>query len=497
MSDGFEGYFGTPTKEDIKNLQDNVEFSALLEKNQKTTLDSKLQVARVGGYTKKSVEEFAAEMRQNLQQVKNHLERQIMDLASEKASITQECAVLRTQLKSAVDTLAAKNQGNTQVSGNDDGQYQVLLAQKEAEISRLNEALVNYTNECNILSEENEKLKNMLSDSSDEESAALLQQKNEIERKYNELLQQVDERNLELEEKIRYLDDRENQLEQKNSYLEELQMQLEDEKAYISEAQAQLEENKRKLEDIQLQLEQEKACLTEAQAQLELKNQQALEIQAQLKSEITAREFIGNMMNKEFEFDEDQTMEDWLDNGGGEKLFESLYVHFSQLKGKIEQQQTMIAEKEQLVEQLKVLKNETTALRQENENAKMTITSLRKSFEQVMSEMDEQTETLNLYISRSRKDRDLLKSVLGEKCQDSVAGTNEETGQSNQLEQSEESEDEPVSADEAGAKSYNQVLSFENAKRIIPLNDNGKAAVAEDAEGKDKSMPSLNKAADI
>lgn len=530
MSVDFEGYFGSPTKEDIKTIQDNAEFNALLEKSQKNTLESKLQLTRVGGgYTKKSVEDFAAEMRQNLLQVKTQLERQILELAAEKASITQECNVLRTQLKTAVDALAARNQ--TVTNPEDAGQVEGLLSQKENEITRLKLELDQYKNECSVLNEKYTQLEDKLQGASDEAITDIKAQKEKLEKKNNELLQQLDDTNKEmtetklrleettaqleevkqrlantdtqleaersrlketearLEEKKHRLDETQLLLEEKEEYLDKLKSQLENEKAYLQEAREQLDEKKQKLDEIQMQLEQEKAHMEEAQEQLELKNRQVQELKEQLESEIEAKEFVRYMLTKDYDCDDGQTMEDWLENGGSEKLFESLYMHFTQLKGKIEHQQSIIAEKEQLLERMKALEAEAAALRQENENSKATINSLKKSFEQVMAEMDEQTETLNVYISRSRKDREMLKNVLNERHA-AITGGEAEAEQSQIKSKIEKLEEDNAQLEEAVLKPYNKVLSLENAKKTIPNSEDSAKASYE-------AIPSLNKAADI
>jgi chromosome segregation ATPase len=532
MSVDFEGYFGSPTKDDIKAIQDNAEFNALLEKSQKNTLESKLQVTRVGGgYTKKSVEEFAAEMRQNLIQVKTQLERQIMELAAEKASITQECNVLRTQLKTAVDALAARNQ--TITNPEDASRVDALLSQKENEITQLKAELDHYKNECSALNEKYAQLEEKLQGASDEVLNDLKAQNEELEKKNNELLKQLEDTDKEmaetknrleettaqleemkqrlanadtqleseknrlketearLEEKKHRLDETQLLLEEKEQYLDKLKSQLESEKTYLKEAREQLEEKKQKLDEIQVQLEQEKARMQEAQEQLELKNRQVQELKEKLESEIEAKEFVRYMLTKDYDCDDGQSMEEWLENGGSEKLFESLYMHFTQLKGKIEHQQSIIAEKDQLLERMKALEAEAAALRQENENSKATINSLKKSFEKVMAEMDEQTETLNVYIARSRKDREMLKSVLNERHAAFTSG--EAEAEENQIKSKiEKLEEDNAQLEEAVLKPYNKVLSLENAKKIIPK-DTSEDSVKAGYE----AIPSLNKAADI
>ena len=64
-------------------LPDSME--GLTGKNMQNELASKLQTTVVGGYTKKSVEEYALEMRNNLMLIKMQLEQQIRELTAEKS----------------------------------------------------------------------------------------------------------------------------------------------------------------------------------------------------------------------------------------------------------------------------------------------------------------------------------------------------------------------------------------------------------------------------
>ncbi|SHI18934.1 hypothetical protein SAMN02745823_03186 [Sporobacter termitidis DSM 10068] len=473
--------------------QENVEFNALLEKSQQSMLESKLQVARVGGYTKKSVEDFIAEMRQSVVQVKAQLERQILDLAAEKASATQECTVLRAQLKTAVDTLAArkteKRQDGTepsaaeqeliqaraenerlksklleqQANAGDQKMYEELLKQKESELAQLSQTLAGYKDECGTL---REKIDEMVSASfaADEEISALRQQKDNVETKYQKMLLQMEKANLELAEK----------------------------KQDISDAEIRLEQKKQQLDELQSQLDQAKLYLEETRAQLELKDQQLAEIQARLESELQAREYWHMVTN---ELDEGRrTPEDWQEGISGEKLIESLYMQFSQLRDTVDYQKSIISEKESLLAQFKDLENETAALRQENENAKSVIASLKSSFEEVMEEMDEQSETLNRYISRSRKDRELLKTALNSRHKP-LPDNPEQAAQQGSLPEDLEAADEDPPSEENAMPPISQILRFDNARKIIPLSDNDKGPAAEKPD-EGKYNP-LTKAADI
>jgi chromosome segregation ATPase len=574
MSGNFDGNIkGLSAQDNTISNQENAAFNALLEKSQRTNLESKLQIARVGGYTKKSVEDFVAEMNHSLVLVKTQLERQIRDLAAEKASVIQECTVLRAQLKTAVETIASRNQAGSQqndgeqyASGqefddqlllNNKNHYEDLLKEKEAEIAQLNETLLKYQDDCIALKEKTGQLEQMLNNYSavDQEMSELKKQKDEAEEKYRELQQKMEEANLELEQKQQYLDEKEAQLELRQQQIDEteaqlelrqqqideteaqfelkqqqmdktevqlelkqqqideaeaqleqqqqdldvLQMQLEKEKKYLKEARGQLDQKREQLDEIQLQIEQEKAHLEDTRVQLELKNQQLSEIQAKLESELMAREYIGNMMTNDYELDGSHTLEDWQLNNSAEKLFEALYVNYSQLKSKIEHQDSVIAEKEAQLEQLKNLENETAMLRKEHENAKETIASLKSSFEQVMAEMDEQTETLNLYISRSRKDRETLKTALSDRNANKSYNTEFLEQQNAQSEKINELEKENTQLEETVLKPYGQILHFDNAKRSIPLNNFSKEYISEDSddEFEDSTMKDLTKAADI
>ncbi|MFO7161388.1 MAG: hypothetical protein DIU81_007900, partial [[Clostridium] cellulosi] len=76
------------------------------ERSIEDELKEKLKPATFGGYSKSSVVQYAKELKDFLEQMRTNLEQQIRELVSEKGNLSQECALLRSQLSDAEKRLA-------------------------------------------------------------------------------------------------------------------------------------------------------------------------------------------------------------------------------------------------------------------------------------------------------------------------------------------------------------------------------------------------------
>ncbi|MEY8353958.1 hypothetical protein AALB39_11435 [Lachnospiraceae bacterium 54-53] len=346
-------------------------------KNIQTELAAKLQSAVVGGYSKKSVEEYAVEMRNNLMVIKNQLEQQIRELTAEKVSVTQECQVLREQLTTAEGKLsdafdqkeaaeqkarmsAAKiKEWESRYSGYEEmkrqkEQFEEEISKKEQDISRLNGQLLKYRQAYEELQEKIRNMERAVQTSSTglprEEAEELWQQKAEMERKYEDLLAELKETALELEK----------------------------ERAARREAGAQYGRT----------AEQEK----QAVAAERVKWEKQMEV-----------------LKKQQEEQEENRKE-------LEEKFDVLYKNFAESADKIKSQERMIAEKELLLKHYQEQEQGAILTRQENEKLKATIDSLKETVRLVMQQMETQSESMNLYIERTTQERDTLKKVIGEQA---------------------------------------------------------------------------------
>lgn len=92
------------------------------ENSLKVQLKERLKKAFFGGYTKKSVEQYAMEMMESTTQMRENFEQQIRTLSAECAKLNGECDVLRKQIQQAESdnekirqTLDAANQENQEL----------------------------------------------------------------------------------------------------------------------------------------------------------------------------------------------------------------------------------------------------------------------------------------------------------------------------------------------------------------------------------------------
>ena len=341
--------------------------------NIQTELIAKLQSTVVGGYSKKSVEEYAVEMRKNLVVIKNQLEQQIRELTAEKVSVAQECQVLREQLSTAEGKLssafaqkeaaeqkarisAAKiKEWESRCSGYEEmkrqkAQYEEEITQKEQDINRLNEKLLSYQQAYEELQK---KIRNMeltvqmpIKGMSSIETEELIQQKIMAEQKYEGLLVKVKE--LEAECAV--------QREAGEAY----------DKMEEKEKQAVAEERKaweNRMEVLQKQQEEQEGSRKEL-----------------------------------------------------EEKFDVLYQNYVDSSEKIKSQERMLAEKELLLHHYQEQEQGAILTRQENETLKDTIDSLKETVRQIIEQMESQTESMNLYIERTTQERDTLKKVIGEQA---------------------------------------------------------------------------------
>lgn len=341
--------------------------------NIQTELTAKLQSTVVGGYSKKSVEEYAVDMRKNLVVIKNQLEQQIRELTAEKVSVAQECQVLREQLSTAEGKLssafaqkeaaeqkarisAAKiKEWESRCSGYEEmkrqkAQYEEEISQKEQDINRLNEKLLSYQQAYEELQK---KIRNMeltvqmpIKGVSSIETEELIQQKILAEQKYENLLVKVKE--LEAECAV--------QREAGEAY----------DKMEEKEKQAVAEERKaweNRMEVLQKQQEEQEGSRKEL-----------------------------------------------------EEKFDVLYQNYVDSSDKIKSQERMLAEKELLLHHYQEQEQGAILTRQENETLKNTIDSLKETVRQIIEQMESQTESMNLYIERTTQERDTLKKVIGEQA---------------------------------------------------------------------------------
>ncbi len=224
-------------------------IDSLFSQDLKEELRGKLKKTFGGGYSPDSVEDLVGELQNSLRTMKENLERQVRDLAAEKAGVSQECAVLREQLQAAENKAAdsqrqiaelrvryEKRDAQAQESSrtvseenarlrellrsNQDAmeevsRYEGLLREKEQEIQRLNDCL----EETRHLKREMEEslkerisqLEAKLADLEQAEPGAPLQELEQLQRQADTLRgekRELQERTLQMRQELESLRDR-------------------------------------------------------------------------------------------------------------------------------------------------------------------------------------------------------------------------------------------------------------------------------------------------
>jgi chromosome segregation ATPase len=357
-------------------LSDGME--GLTGKNIQTELAAKLQTTVVGGYTKKSVEEYALEMRNNLMLIKMQLEQQIRELTAEKVSVYQECQVIREQLNTAEeklsDAIAQKERAKQEVrlsaekieewesqySGYEEmreqkEQYEDEISRKEHDISRLNEQLSNYQRAYESL------------------QTKMMEMEKAVEKASVGFSQQ------EMEE-----------LQQKKQEMEELRQQKEESEQKYKRLLSKLEENT-------IDLEKERV------ARKEVGDQQVLMAEkGKLEKQL-------DVLQKQYEEQEDHKKE-------LEEKVDVLYKNYAENSSRLKKQDQLIEEKELLLKHYQEQEQGAILTSRENQKLKDTIDSLKETIRLIIEQMETQSESMNLFIERTTQERDTIKKVIGEQA---------------------------------------------------------------------------------
>lgn len=395
-------------------LPDGME--GLTGKNIQTELAAKLQTTVVGGYTKKSVEEYALDMRNNLMLIKVQLEQQIRELTAEKVSVTQECQVLREQLNTAEEKLsdaiarkeralqearlsAAKlEEWENQHSDYEEMQlqkemYEEEISQKEQDIIRLNGQLSNYQHDYESLKAKMKDMEENLLKVSlgrpQQDMEEMLRQKEEAEQKYENLLMKLEENTIALEQERQA---RKEEREQQNLISERGKWE---QQALIAERE--------KLEQQILSAEKEKLEHQAFIAEREKLEQQALTAEKE--------KWDKKLDDLKKQYEEQENYKKEL-----EEKVDVLYKNYEENASRINRQEKQIEEKDMLLNHYQGQEQGTILTRQENQKLKDTIDSLKETIQMIMEQMETQSESMNLYMERTTQERDTLKKAIGEQA---------------------------------------------------------------------------------
>lgn len=294
------GVFYQQLDNPIQQMHDDGKlFDSLLESSLEVELSNKLKSSLVGGYSKKSVEEFVAEMQGNLLQIKNQLEQQIHDITVEKANVSRECEVLREQLQSAeanISKIQSQIMEQTLLEGKleasqkelrdsrsevqqlhgmlakyedlrqEKEQLKLEIKAKEQRIEDLDIELARYKQRCQTLEQERNNFEVQLHNvQMDQDSAA---NREEIEH-YRNLLQKAETRTKEVEQKLRDAERACRELELVSDGSSEEAKRLAEQEKRITEIEQNLAQKEQFLQEQERKLVTDRTALEENLAQKE------------------------------------------------------------------------------------------------------------------------------------------------------------------------------------------------------------------------------------
>lgn len=441
------------------------QFDYLQESGLGTELSSKLKSTLVGGYNKKSVEDFVAEMRGNLQQIKSQLEQQIHDITAEKATVSRECVVLREQLRVAEENSAKlqsqiveqtlleercqESEKELESSRNEIQQLQNMLEQygdlqdereqlkrnieeKEQRIANLNEELAKYKERCRTLEQNGAELEAQLCSARSGHGSAVDYE--ELER-YRVLLQQAEAKSAVLEqqlsaatasrteleaagsihpEEMEKLMQRETQLAEKEQVLQEKEAQLQEKEAQFQQEAAQLaaekssmEKNRADMQELYHQLQDDLDKNRHLSMQLDEKDAALSQKMLQMQSELATKEQELSAVKEKM----------GLRNGSLQDVSEKidqLFQNYTKHTERVKTLETQISEKDALVQHYQKYEQENILLRKECEKDKQVSLQLREALEKVVKEMENQAAGVQMYAARAAQDRESLQRTLSE-----------------------------------------------------------------------------------
>lgn len=453
------GLFYQQQDDSTRQAQDDGNFlGCFLESRVESELSNKLKSSLIGGYSKKSVEEFVTEMRSNLMQVKNQLEQQIHDITAEKANVTRECAVLREQLQTAETNMTKiqsqiveqalleekleANEQELRESRSEIQQLQSMLAQygnlkqeqeqlkleiqaKEQRIADLDMELVRYKERCHALEQERANFEAMPHNAQIEQDCVA--NREEMEH-YREQLQKAEFRIKEVEQELQDEKKARREIELASQESNEGAVRLAEEQTRITEMEQDLARKEFLLQEREKFLAAEQEALEKNRADLQdLYNhlQEDMEKNRLLSAQLIEKDaaFSREMEQMQVKLSEkDRELSEVKEKMGlradnGQDVMErvdQLFQSYTKNKERVRLLESQMSEKTALVQHYQKYEQENILLRKECEKDRKAATQLREALEKMMLEMENQAEGVQMYVTRAMQERESLQRTFSE-----------------------------------------------------------------------------------
>lgn len=335
------------------------------ENSLKVQLKERLKKAFFGGYTKKSVEQYAMEMMESTTQMRENFEQQIRTLSAECAKLNGECDVLRKQIQQA-----------------------------ESDNEKIRQIL-------DVANQENQELKEQLQDLreakslADEYQGMIFDLQQELQKK-TELAASSKEEIAQLQDKLRAAMTQTEKLNQDLVVLQEQAAQAEQARqdaeqttlvhTELDRVKAAYEDLKKKNEQLQLLADQNTALQNDLET-----------VRGQLADQQKAHEgVVYKLSQQETAYTEelrkatDNTAAAKADTERLERKYGQLYDQYVAALGRIEQVATEKGAIERLLKKYQAREQEVAVLQEENTELKSAVSQLQQVCEEMLKEMERQ-----------------------------------------------------------------------------------------------------------
>lgn len=335
------------------------------ENSLKVQLKERLKKAFFGGYTKKSVEQYAMEMMESTTQMRENFEQQIRTLSAECAKLNGECDVLRKQIQQA-----------------------------ESDNEKIRQIL-------DVANQENQELKEQLQDLReakslvDEYQGMIFDLQQELQKK-TELAASSKEEIAQLQDKLRAAMTQTEKLNQDLVVLQEQAAQAEQARqdaeqttlvhTELDRVKAAYEDLKKKNEQLQLLADQNTALQNDLET-----------VRGQLADQQKAHEgVVYKLSQQETAYTEelrkatDNTAAAKADTERLERKYGQLYDQYVAALGRIEQVATEKGAIERLLKKYQAREQEVAVLQEENTELKSAVSQLQQVCEEMLKEMERQ-----------------------------------------------------------------------------------------------------------
>lgn len=400
-------------------------------------LNERLKTALVSGYSKSSVTQFVEELYRSSEQMKAGLEKQIQDLLGEKATLSQECVLLRNQLKEAENSYArqkTESEKSLKAGMEESGKIKTQLLQLKSENETLSEKLSRNGGQEVILSLE-KKLADKEKKLTDKESelerlsaqfSQSLKQLKALEEQVEILKQQKtaeteESQSHELEEHIARMSEEIETLRKKEA---DLKGNIDTERRKAAEAEKAAGETAAKLKLLQSQLSDESERMQKQESELNEKaaaQQHRADTAEKAEAEASRKlELLQTRLKQEQDCVnelKEQLQEYQKERGELERKYDALHRNYSSA---VQKNSSLSAEKEaisDLLQKHQKKEQEYALLQKQNEEYRGTILSLDEAIKLILQEMENQMNLFKNTVSQYHKEESQIHSLVQEKTQ--------------------------------------------------------------------------------